>query len=56
MSIASISALPTVSILRMLAGLALIANGLGTVGGTAGWALAAVGLVPLFAGALNRQA
>lgn len=54
MSIANIKAVPTGSILRILAGLALIANGLGTVGGTAGWALAGVGLVLLFTGALDR--
>ena len=39
--------------LRIVAGLALIAVGLGVVGGTGGWALAAVGLVPMFAGLFN---
>ena len=39
--------------LRVVAGLALIAAGLGGVGGLGGWILAAVGLAPLFAGVFN---
>ncbi len=39
--------------LRAVAGLALIAIGLGVVGGTGGYVLGAVGLAPLFAGVFN---
>ena len=38
---------------RIVAGVALIAGGLLAVGGTAGIALAAIGLVPLLAGAFD---
>ena len=38
---------------RMVAGLALIAAGLFALGGTAGVVLAAIGLVPLLAGAFD---
>jgi hypothetical protein len=38
---------------RIVAGLALIAGGLVGLGGAAGIAVAAVGLVPLFAGAFD---
>ena len=40
-------------IARIVAGIALIAGGLFVVGGPAGIALAAVGLVPLLAGAFD---
>ena len=39
--------------LRIVAGLALIAVGLGVVGGTGGLVLACVGVAPILAGALN---
>lgn len=39
--------------LRIVAGIALIAVGLGLVGGTGGIVLAVVGLVPLLAGAFD---
>jgi len=39
--------------LRIVAGIVLIAIGLGVVGGTGGIVLAAVGLVPLLAGLLD---
>mgnify|MGYP001811958547 CR=1 FL=1 len=38
---------------RIVAGLALVAGGLFAVGGTIGIVIAAVGLVPLFAGAFD---
>ena len=41
-------------IVRIVAGLLLIAIGLLWVHGTAGWILAIVGLVPLLAGALDK--
>jgi hypothetical protein len=37
-------------IARIVAGIVLIVVGLGVVGGTAGWIIAVVGLVPLLAG------
>lgn len=40
--------------LRILAGLVLIAIGLGWVQGIGGWILAIIGLVPLAAGAFDR--
>ena len=39
--------------LRIAAGLALVFLGIFGVGGTAGWVVAAVGLVPLLAGVFN---
>lgn len=44
---------PAGRIARAVAGIAIIAAGLGAVGGSAGLALAAVGLVPLAAGAFD---
>jgi hypothetical protein len=41
-------------LVRALAGLILIVVGIAVVGGTAGWILAVVGLVPLAAGAFDR--
>jgi hypothetical protein len=41
---------PTGRIVRIVAGLALILIGLLAIGGTGGWILAIVGLVPLAAG------
>ena len=38
---------------RVIAGIALIAGGLGPIGGTLGIALAVIGLVPLLAGAFD---
>ena len=38
---------------RIVAGLILIAIGFWVVGGTAGWVIAIVGLVPIAAGAFN---
>ena len=38
---------------RILAGLALIAWGLGSLGGAVGWVVAAVGLLPLVLGIIN---
>jgi hypothetical protein len=38
---------------RVLAGIALILVGVLAIGGTAGWVVAAIGLVPLAAGALD---
>jgi len=40
-------------LLRIVGGVALIVIGLKVVGGTGGWVLAVVGLVPLAAGAFN---
>ncbi len=40
-------------LLRMAAGIALIIIGVSDVAGAAGWAIAAVGLVPLLAGIGN---
>lgn len=38
---------------RIVAGLALIVIGLGVVGGSAGWVIAIVGLLPLILGVIN---
>lgn len=40
-------------VVRIVAGLALIAVGLLAVGGTGGWVVAAIGLLPLAAGAFD---
>ena len=40
-------------LLRIIAGVALIVIGLTVVGGTGGWVLAVVGLLPLAAGLFN---
>ena len=41
-------------LVRAVAGLVLIAVGIAVVGGTGGWILAIVGLVPLAAGVFDR--
>ena len=41
---------PAGRVVRIVAGIILIALGLGLVGGVGGWVLAIVGLVPLVAG------
>jgi hypothetical protein len=41
-------------VVRALAGLILVVVGIAVVGGTAGWILAIVGLVPLLAGVFDR--
>ena len=41
-------------VVRAVAGLALVVVGLAVVGGTIGWILAIVGLVPLLAGLFDR--
>ena len=38
---------------RIVLGLALIAGGIGAVGGVAGWAMAVAGLLPLTLGIIN---
>ncbi|MEO8287018.1 MAG: DUF2892 domain-containing protein [Chloroflexota bacterium] len=40
-------------LLRIVAGVLIIAAGIWLVGGTTGWIIAAVGLVPLLAGAFD---
>jgi hypothetical protein len=45
---------PTGRIVRIVAGLALVLIGLLVLGGTGGWILAIVGLVPLLAGLFDR--
>ena len=39
--------------IRVIAGLAIIYYGLGVMGGTGGWVVAIIGLVPFLAGAMN---
>jgi hypothetical protein len=39
---------------RIVAGIALIAGGLLSIGGTAGYVVAAIGLVPLLAGTFDK--
>jgi hypothetical protein len=45
---------PSGRVVRILAGLVLIAIGLGWIHGIGGWILAIVGLVPLGAGVFDR--
>lgn len=44
---------PLGRIIRIVAGLVLVGGGLFALGGLAGWIVAAIGLVPLLAGALD---
>jgi hypothetical protein len=41
-------------VVRVVGGVALIAGGLLSIGGTAGYAVAAIGLVPLLAGTFDK--
>ena len=53
MSFARFMASPLGRGVRILLGLALIAWGLGSVGGTRGWIIAIAGLLPLTLGTIN---
>jgi len=53
MAFASFMAQPTGRAVRIIAGLVIVALGIWIVGGPLGWLVAAVGLVPLAAGAAN---
>lgn len=51
--LAAFMATPVGRLIRIVAGLVLIAVGLWVVGDTTGWIIAIIGLVPLAAGAAN---
>ncbi len=53
MAFAQFMASPLGRGIRIVVGLALIAWGLGVVGGVAGWVIALVGLLPLTLGVVN---
>ncbi len=53
MTVIRFMAQPSGRAARIIAGLAIMGIGLGVIGGTLGWIIAAVGLVPLLAGVIN---